>query len=489
MKKFYSLIGAFIAFMAMSAFIVGTAHTTSAQGITFEPVEDSPLINVGMGTSLFVDLNNDGHPDIFLMGILNPETFEMDALVYLNDGLGNFTELENDEIPGLFLSAAAFGDVNGDGYPDLMISGSNRDFEQKTLLFINDGEGYFTPSSSQFMGLVYSSIAMGDVNGDGHTDILISGMNFNTQSPNTLLYLNNGDGTFTTHPNIPFLPVFYGKVELIDLNGDGHLDVFSSGTYEDADYNMFCSTNIYFNDGAGNFTLSGNSLQGFAMGGADFADLNGDGHTDIFIIGGDSETDQNVAKLYFNDGNGNFTASAEEFVGLIYSDVAIADVNGDGYPDILVGGGFSDNSHGITLYLNNGDATFTIVEGLNLSSGDGMKLSFADIDGNGTPDLLMTRLVDEYPFTNLYRNTTELVSVETIKQTDFYAYPNPSNGLFKLFGSLSNSNQQFEVYNLMGQKVYSKTHNESAIELDLTDYPNGVYMVRMGLQTIKLIKQ
>lgn len=165
----------------MSAFIVGTAPTATAQDITFDPVQNSGLSNMAMGANLFADVDNDGNIDIFLLGLMSPETFEMGAKIYLNNGSGGFFEIENLEMPGLFAGSAAFGDVNGDGYLDLVISGASATFEQQMLLFINNGEGGFTLSEdASFMGLVYSSLSMGDVNGDGHIDILYGGLDIFT---------------------------------------------------------------------------------------------------------------------------------------------------------------------------------------------------------------------------------------------------------------------------------------------------------------------
>lgn len=488
MKKFYSLISTFIAFVAMSTFIVCTAPTATAQDITFDPVQNSGLPNIAMGASLFTDVDNDGHPDIFLFGLMSPVTFEMGAKVFLNDGVGGFSELENPDIPGLFAGSAAFGDVNGDGYLDLVISGASATFQQQMLLFINNGEGGFTLSEdASFMGLVYSSLSIGDVNGDGYADILYAGLDIFTQAGYTILYMNNGDGTFTAKEDTPFAPLFYGKVELVDLNGDGHLDAFISGSYQDENAEMFSETNIYFNDGSGNFTLSANDLVGITTGGVDFADINRDGHIDIVLTGSNPQAGMNVSKLYLNDGSGNFTASPAEFIGFEYGDVAIIDVDGDGHKDILIGGSISSSAHAVVLYYNNGDGTFSEIENVGILSGEGMKFAVADINNDGALDLLTTRLVDEYPFTDLYLNTTEqVVGIVSNLANTVYAYPNPSNGIFNI---VTEGNQLIEVYNLVGQKVYSKVVPHGNAEINLTDYPNGIYILRAGTQSFKLIKQ
>lgn len=299
--------------------------------------------------------------------------------------------------------------------------------------------------------------------------------------------MNNGDGTFTAKEDTPFAPLFYGKVELVDLNGDGHLDAFISGSYQDENADMFSETKIYFNDGSGNFTLSANDLVGVTTGGVDFADVNKDGHIDFVLTGSDLQTGMNVSKLYLNDSNGNFTASPAEFMGFQYGDVAIIDVDGNGHKDILIGGSISSSAHAVVLYYNNGDGTFSGVENLGILSGDGMKFSVADINKDGALDLLTTRLTDEYPFTNLYLNTTEQgVGIINNLANTVYAYPNPSNGIFNI---VCEGNQLIEAYNLLGQKIYGKVLPHGNAEINLTDYPNGIYIFRAGTHSFKLIKQ
>src|SRR5690606_1649007 len=107
------------------------------------------------------------------------------------------------------------------------------------------------------------------------------------------------------------------------------------------------------NDGAGNFSDSGQRLGISDSEAVALADLNGDGFVDAAVANGGSNN--RISKVWFNDGDGNFSDSGQD-LGTDWSlDVAIGDVNGDGHPDIV----FGKLSGNVQLWLNNGSGVFS----------------------------------------------------------------------------------------------------------------------------------
>ncbi len=156
------------------------------------------------------DLNGDGFPDLVVTNMVTNR-----AYVFLNDGQGNFT-ISSEIYGGLGPAAAAIGDFNGDGSPDVAV------IIQTGKSIVVDGKGLrkfiFLPTSP--IDKVYSSIIPYDFNGDGLNDLLLTNFGDSTTS----VYLNQGDGTFVESTSLPLQSFPYLQYKA-DLNGDGIEDL------------------------------------------------------------------------------------------------------------------------------------------------------------------------------------------------------------------------------------------------------------------------
>jgi hypothetical protein len=96
------------------------------------------------------------------------------AAVYINDGEGNYSKLENNfaEVSNARADAA---DVDNDGDEDLIVAGRSTDSTVRTILYLNDGSGLFTPSGCVLTGVEGGSVDLGDADGDGDYDLLVAG--------------------------------------------------------------------------------------------------------------------------------------------------------------------------------------------------------------------------------------------------------------------------------------------------------------------------
>ncbi len=290
-----------------------------------------------------------------------------------------------------FCASPVVADFNGDGYPDLFFPNTrytnaalNAERNPQDGLYINNGDGTFT-DTTRFAGFQDTGYSMGaaalDYDNDGDLDIYIANFReaptgFNAiNSPSTVFYVNNGDGTFTLDvpPGLETGPMFgvddsqFGvAVAVADYDLDGDMDIYR-GNY--AQYRMTSgmpaglqlttpdTNNFYRNNGDGTFTdvtvESGASQRAGRTFAVNFADFNEDGYPDIYVA-----NDENPNELYINNGDGTFTdfsagSGADDGRGSMCSEAS--DFNNDGHLDLYMSH-YEAEYNG--YYLGNGDATF-----------------------------------------------------------------------------------------------------------------------------------
>lgn len=296
-------------------------------------------------------------------------------------------------------SSIAFADIDGDDDPDLLLSGSTSDHDPVTKLYRNQGLGRLIEINNMpFSNVSHSAVAFADVDNDGDPDALISGKT-SESIPVTALYLNDGTGVFS-ESNTVFEGLSYSALDFGDVDGDGDLDVLICG----ADNANNFKSSLYLNVGAGNFEVAKSNFEGLSRGSVAFADVDGDEDVDVLITGADSLYNA-VTKLYINFGWGAFVESTDaNFEAMDFSDSAFADVDGDGDMDVLVSGSGDNYEESTKLYINNGEGNFqvssTTLEGMKFSS-----IAFGDVDNDDDVDVLLSGLNGEFDnVSRLYLN-------------------------------------------------------------------------------------
>ena len=272
---------------------------------------------------------------------------------------------------GRWPTSVAVGDVNGDGKPDL-VAANNSSFTVSVLL--GNGDGTFGQRSDYATGWGPSSVAIGDLNGDGKPDLAVTNMNSSSVS----VLLGNGDGTFGAKTDYA-TAAGPQSVAIGDLNGDGKLDLVVVGY----------GTSVLLGNGDGTFGAKRDFDAGTDIGPQSLAigDLNGDGNPDLAIA-----SDVDFVSVLLGNGDGTFSASRDYATpsGSRCVSVAIADLNGDGKPDLAAAsvGVSPPNLGAVTVLVGKGDGTFgrgnDFPAGSDCSS---LSLSIGDLNGDGKPDL------------------------------------------------------------------------------------------------------
>ena len=341
----------------------------------FEDVSEQAGIQNGKGNSgaLAGDIDNDGYPDLFLSsdgGMATP-TIPSEFKLYHNNGNGTFSDITDiSGISGLITSfSSAFGDVNDDGYLDLLVStpGSIPFRRQdRNKLFINNGDLTFTDVSEiagvdTALGGCLASFTDYDLDGD--QDILIGNCNEINILPVPIeLFRNEGNLEFTNVTEESGLAERTGAwmgLSIADYDNDGDQDIYASNLGDLPPYPQQITGHVLFeNNGDGTFTdvdqQAGVHEQVFSWG-TSFSDFDNDGHTDLFVAGSFpfepfSHSISNPGSLFINNRDKTFN-KRNSWVGVDLSDrftsgVAAADFNKDGFIDIVVaeGAGSVDSS-------------------------------------------------------------------------------------------------------------------------------------------------
>lgn len=214
----------------------------------------------------------------------------------------------------------------------------------------------------------------GDLDGDGDIDAVIG-----TFGGRLRVITNDGTGRFSEVSRGPENGSGNSAQGLELGDDDGDLDlVVVNGEFSATSDRL---ARLWLNDGAGNFSLGMMFPDSVPTTSVKAGDLDGDGDLDA-VVGNDGEA--NV--LWLNDGNGMFTAAAGNVGFGSTRSVAIVDPNGDGVPDLWVGNGVNRPEED-WVYLNDGVGVFT--RGQTIEARTSPALAVADFTGNGTSDLLL----------------------------------------------------------------------------------------------------
>ncbi|MCB0795762.1 MAG: VCBS repeat-containing protein [Flavobacteriales bacterium] len=385
--------------------------TASGQSIDLQLLQSFP--GVHLGEQDFADVDGDGDLDMVITGAIL--SGELTAL-YLNNGNGNFTVDPTAPFSDLGFSALAFGDIDGDNDPDLLISGRNTGTYREIGLFENDGNGTFSAVANiPFEPVMHGYIGFADVDGDNDLDVLIEGQADSGRI--TRLYLNDGGGTFGEVLGTPFVDVYQGAFDLKDVDGDLDLDVLITANSSNGN-----TVILYANDGNGNFTqVMGTPFVPVTQCFVEFADIDGDLDQDVLITG------ELQTQLYENDGAGNFSLiPGTGLIQLKQSASAFFDANGDGDLDLILSG-FDGTDRVTKVYENNGSGQFTEVTGLSLVQVNNGKLTVADVDGDGDRDVLITgQNASTTLEARLYSNNACIATTASLVQSACYSYTVPS---------------------------------------------------------------
>ncbi len=335
---------------------------------------------LGGANLVLTDFDNDGRPDVLVLRgtWLGPAGRHPKSLLR-NEGEGRFADVSFRAGLGAVhypTEAAAWADYDRDGDLDLYVGNESGDgFEAPSQLFRNDGNGAFTDVAREagVENFRFSKgVAWGDYDGDGFPDLYVS----NLRDEENRLYRNNRDGTFTdVAPKLGVTrPLSSYSCWFWDYDNDGHLDLYVpsyqggleavaagyAGAPLPEGTELAC---LYRGDGRGGFAevaaASGLRRPVMSMG-ANFGDLDNDGWLDFYLGTGYPEYEALMPNVMYRNREGRGFADVTFAGGFGHLQkghgIAFADYDNDGTQDVFaqMGGAFRGDGAHFAMYDNPG---------------------------------------------------------------------------------------------------------------------------------------
>ncbi|MGB4190968.1 MAG: hypothetical protein WBJ81_00250 [Rickettsiales bacterium] len=498
-------------------------------------------LNSRSGTSVAGagDINKDGYADIIIGAPGANNNAGVSYVIYgslssKNIDLATLISAQGFSILGVTVNSysgivAGAGDVNGDGYNDVIVGSNSANNSQGEFYVIyvvygsaslNDidlsaltsAQGFSISWNSGFDSnyVGYSVASAGDINNDGYNDVII-GFPYASDYLEGISYIVYG-GNSIDNINLDGFPpnpqgfsisgaatsiTGYRIAGAGDINNDGYTDIIIGNSI--ANNGAGTSYIIYGGFGLSNidltsltstrgFSISGtqaNSASGYSVAGA--GDINNDGYDDIIIgapntnngigsvyiiFGGTSLSNINLVNLISTQG---FTISGIASSKCGWSVAGAGDVNKDGYPDIIIGAPITNNAAGISYVIYGGDS-LTSLNLVDLSIAQGFFIAGAiansysgnsvagagDINNDGYDDMIIGA-----PYTNSYAGESYIIYGGTLLNNINLANVDPSQG-FYISGAPPYSGSGFSVAGI------GDINNDNYADI-IVSAPNAVY--------------
>ncbi len=353
------------------------SHNLSSQ-IHFEKLDSIDLRGMNNADFDWGDYDGDGDLDILLSGLaLNGVQISTESYVYRNDGNNIFTNLFL-SIPHLHSGSAKWVDIDNDNDLDFLLTGSiGSSGTAPSQLCINLGADNFEVIDVNLPGAEYGDFC--DLDNDGLDDLILLGGGMK-------LLKNNGDYSFDEIPTDYPENVNHPKIALGDFNNDNFNDFIICGV-EEVNYQGYTRNYIYKNNQDGTFSQITFQAMDSVVAHPAWQDLDSDGDLDLIYSGPLWGSDTPETIIYENLGNENFSEVAHNLPLFSYANYSFADYDNNGFTDVIVSAYFVNYSNRETFLFKN-EGSWNFIQDNNSSFENSLfDIEFADFDRDNDLDI------------------------------------------------------------------------------------------------------
>lgn len=353
------------------------------------------------------DVNRDGNLDLIVGNQCLASTCASGGVsVLLGNGNGTFQTAQGYATGGLSTVSVAAGYFNHDRKLDLVVANqcqSSGNCKGNVGVLLGNGEGTFQAAQSYASGgYTAVSVATGDFNGDGKTDLVVANQcesSANCNNGNVGVLLGNGDGTFATAQSYASGGNSTSGITVSDLDEDGQMDLVLSNQCQLAANCGMGSVSVLMGNGDGTFQSAQNYISDGVL--AQFVgigDWNGDMKPDLAVVNQcqSGSICTGTVTVLLGNGDGTFQVPPSYASGGYDADsVAVGDLNRDGKPDLVVANLCQAsncsraNSGYVSVLLGNGDGTFHPAQEYATGGFGSSSVAIADLNGDGNADVVV----------------------------------------------------------------------------------------------------
>lgn len=359
----------------------------------------------GGGRSIVMDLNNDGYPDIVFCNYIHNTPGIRQASVYWG-GPDGFSVNRKTELPTNWAYGVAAADLNGDGYPDLVFANEGAEAGIENLapdkglssyVYWGSPTGYDVSRRTLLPTQGARDVAIADINHDGYPDIAF--VNNSPHGKNVQVFWGSAKG-FSDNA-VQTIPLENATaIRAADVNGDGFPDLvvatettFSTGPGAIGKHTGKVQNNVYVFPGSAQGVAVERKITLPALDPNDVAvgDFNHDGFADVAIANSSDGVSSTVPSyVYWGSANGFDVKRRTELPTLSATGVAVADINGDGFPDLIFSNYDDGRTYDVPSYIYWGSAQgYAPYLRSEIQGFGAVSVVAADLKGDGRTDVVL----------------------------------------------------------------------------------------------------